>query len=90
VRKGGTKPDLASVDGFKRSLLTAKSIVYVDPSSGGASGIYIANLLERLGVAAEMKPKTKLSPPAAALYASVTASAIREAWSSTQKINCSA
>jgi len=73
VRKGGTKPDLASVDGFKRSLLAAKSIVYVDPSSGGASGIYVASLLERLGIAAEMKPKTKLSPPAAALYASVAA-----------------
>jgi len=71
VRKGSTKPDLASVDGFKRSLLAAKSIAYVDPSSGGASGIYIASLLERLGIAAEMKPKTKLSPPAEALYASV-------------------
>src|SRR6202163_3096164 len=67
VRKGGTKPDLASVDGFKLSLLAAKSIAYVDPSSGGASGIYIASLLERLGIAAEMKPKTKLSPPAEAL-----------------------
>jgi hypothetical protein len=73
VRKGGTKPDLASVDGFKRSLLAAKSIAYVDPSSGGASGIYIASLLERLGITAEMKPKTKLSPPAEALYASVAA-----------------
>lgn len=73
VRKGSTKPDLASVDGFKRSLLAAKSIAYVDPSSGGASGIYIASLLERLGIAAEMKPKTKLSPPAEALYASVAA-----------------
>ena len=76
VRKGGTKPDLASVDGFKRSLLAAKSIAYIDPSSGGASGIYIASLLERLGIAAEMKPKTKLHfPPAGAkvLYASVAA-----------------
>jgi len=71
VRKGGTKPDLTSVDGFKRSLLAAKSIAYVDPSGGGASGIYMASLLEQLGIAAEMKPKTKLFPPAEALYASV-------------------
>src|SRR5438270_8831542 len=71
VRKGGIKPDLASVDGFKLSLLAAKSIAYVDPSSGGASGIYVASLLERLGIAAEMKPKTKLSPTGNALYASV-------------------
>jgi molybdate transport system substrate-binding protein len=73
VRKGGTKPDLASVDGFKRSLLAAKSIAYVDPSGGGASGIYMASLLERLGIGAEMKLKTKLFPPAEALYASVAA-----------------
>jgi molybdate transport system substrate-binding protein len=73
VRKGGTKPDLASVDGFKRSLLAAKLIAYVDPSGGGASGIYMAGLLERLGIAAEMKPKTKLFPPTEALYASVAA-----------------
>ena len=71
VRKGGTKPDLASVDGFKRSLLAARSIAYVDPAGGGASGIYVVSLLERLGIAAEMKPKTKLFPPTEVLYASV-------------------
>jgi molybdate transport system substrate-binding protein len=71
VRKGSPKPDLASVDGFKRSLLAAKSISYVNPASGGASGIYLASLLERLGVATEMKPKSKLFPPTEALYASV-------------------
>ena len=71
VRKGGTKPDLASVDGFKRSMLTARSIAYPDPAGGGASGIYVASLLERLGIAVEMKPKTKLFPPTEVLYASV-------------------
>ena len=71
VRKGGTKPDLASVDGFKRSLLAAKSIAFVDPAGGGASGVYVASLLERLGIAAEMKLKTKLFPPTEVLYASV-------------------
>ena len=70
VRKGGTKPDLASVDGFTRSLLSARTIAYVDPASGGASGIYLARLIEQLGIAADMKPKTKLFPPAEALYAS--------------------
>jgi molybdate transport system substrate-binding protein len=73
VRKGGTKPDLASVDGFKRSLLAANSIAYVDPAGGGASGIYMASLLERLGIAVEMKPKTKLFPPGKGLYAGVAA-----------------
>src|SRR5205823_15026451 len=35
---------------------------YIDPMSGGASGMYMAALIERPGIAAEMKPKTKLAP----------------------------
>jgi molybdate transport system substrate-binding protein len=71
VRKGATKPDISSADAFKRSMLAARSIIYPDPAGGGASGIYMASLLERLGIAGEMKPKTKLSPSAKELYASV-------------------
>ena len=52
-------------------MLAARSIAYPDPAGGGASGIYVASLLERLGIAAEMKPKTKLSSSAEVLYASV-------------------
>jgi molybdate transport system substrate-binding protein len=59
VRKGSAKPDISSVDAFKRSMLAARSIAYPDPAGGGASGIYVASLLERLGIAVEMKPKTK-------------------------------
>ena len=70
VRKGATKPDISSADAFKRAMLAAKSIAYPDPAGGGASGIYVASLLERLGIAAEMKPKTKLST-LVTLYASV-------------------
>jgi len=71
VRKGSAKPDMSSADAFKRSMLAAKSIIYPDPARGGASGVYMAKLLERLGIAAEMKPKTTLSPSAKVLYASV-------------------
>ena len=70
VRKGAAKPDISSADAFKRSMLAARSIAYPDPAGGGASGIYVASLLERLGIAGEMKPKTKLSP-LETLYASV-------------------
>jgi len=38
VRKGAPKPDISSPDALKRTLLAAKSIAYVDPASGGASG----------------------------------------------------
>jgi molybdate transport system substrate-binding protein len=71
VRKGAAKPDISSVDAFKRSMLAARSIAYPDPAGGGASGIYVASLLERLGIAGDMKPKTKLLPPTEVLYGSV-------------------
>jgi molybdate transport system substrate-binding protein len=71
VRKGAAKPDISSADAFKRSMLAARSIAYPDPAGGGASGIYVASLLERLGIAGEMKPKTKLLPPTEVLYGSV-------------------
>jgi molybdate transport system substrate-binding protein len=70
VRKGAAKPDISSADAFKRAMLGARSIAYPDPAGGGASGIYVASLLERLGIAGEMKPKTKLST-LGTLYASV-------------------
>ena len=71
VRKGAAKPDLSSTDAFKHSMLAAKSIMFPDPAGGGASGVYMAKLLERLGIAGELQPKTKLSPSAKVLYASV-------------------
>jgi molybdate transport system substrate-binding protein len=58
VRKGAPKPDISSPDALKRTLLAAKSISYVDPASGGASGIHFAKVLDRLGIASEVKSKT--------------------------------
>lgn len=71
VRRGAAKPDISSTEAFKRSMLAARSIAYPDPAGGGASGIYVASLLERLGIAEEMKPKTRLLPPTEVLYESV-------------------
>ena len=60
VKAGASSPDISSVDAFKKALLAAKSVAYIDPESGGSSGVYIAGLLDRLGIAAEIKPKAKL------------------------------
>jgi molybdate transport system substrate-binding protein len=60
VKEGAPVPDISSVDAFKRALLAAKSVAYIDPASGGSSGIYLAGLFDRLGIAAEIKPKAKL------------------------------
>ncbi len=58
VRKGAPKPDISSPEALKRTLLAAKSITYDDPALGGASGPHFAKVLDRLGIANEMKPKT--------------------------------
>jgi len=60
VKEGAPKPDLSSVDAFKRALLSAETISYIDPASGGSSGIYVAGLLKKLGIAEAIKPKERL------------------------------
>jgi molybdate transport system substrate-binding protein len=60
VRKGEAKPAINSLDEFKKTLLAAKSVVYGDPKLGDSSGIAAEAIFERLGIAAEMKPKAKL------------------------------
>ncbi len=59
VRAGAPKPDISSVEAFKRMLLNAPSIAY---ASEGASGIYFAGLIERLGIAAQVKSKARTRP----------------------------
>jgi molybdate transport system substrate-binding protein len=56
VKSGAPKPDITSVDAFKRALLSAKAVAY---PGKGASGIYFVSLLDRMGIAAEMKPRLK-------------------------------
>ena len=56
VRQGAPKPDFSTVEAFKRSLLSAKAIA---TSGEGSSGRYVASLLERLGIADQVKPKIR-------------------------------
>jgi molybdate transport system substrate-binding protein len=60
VKADAPLPDISSVEAFKRTLLAAKSVAYIDPAAGGSSGIYVGKLLERLGIAAEVNAKAKL------------------------------
>ena len=57
IRKGAPKPDIATADAFKRALLAAKSIAYVGQ---GATGANMRKIFERLGIADEMKAKTRI------------------------------
>jgi len=62
VKAGAPKPDISTPDALKQTLLKAKSIAYSEPSAGGASGVYFAKLLERMGIAGQMQPKTRFPP----------------------------
>jgi molybdate transport system substrate-binding protein len=61
VRSGLPRPDISTVDGLKKALLNAKSIAI----SSGASGRYLEDLFQKLGVSAEIKPKIKQPPSGA-------------------------
>jgi molybdate transport system substrate-binding protein len=60
VRQGAPKPDFSTVEAFKRSLLGAKAIA---TSGEGSSGRYVVILLERLGIADQVKPKIRSGGP---------------------------
>jgi molybdate transport system substrate-binding protein len=60
VKAGAPKPDVSTVEAFKTALLAAKTVSYIDPASGGSSGIYIDQLLGKLGIADQVRPKAKL------------------------------
>ena len=63
VRKGAPKPNVSTPDALKRSLLAAKSIAYSDPAAGGASAVHFAKVIDQLGIAKELKPKTITAKP---------------------------
>ncbi len=65
VRAGAPKPDIGSPEALRRTLLAAKSIVYTDPAVGGASGIHFEKVIDRLGIAKEIKAKSILNAQAA-------------------------
>jgi molybdate transport system substrate-binding protein len=60
VRQGAPKPDFSTIEAFKRSLLEAKTIA---TSGEGSSGRYVASLLDRLGIAEQVRPKIRSGGP---------------------------
>ena len=59
VRESAPLPDLSTVEAFKRALLAAKSVIYMDPQIG-TSGKHVAEVLQRLGISDEVKAKARL------------------------------
>lgn len=62
VQKGAPRPDISTVESFKRALLAAKSLGMSNPVGGGQSGANLAKIFEQLGIAEAMKPKCTYGP----------------------------
>ena len=59
VAKGAPKPDISTVESFKRAMLAANSIACSKPVGGGQSGVHLAKVFDELGITAQMQAKSK-------------------------------
>jgi len=72
IRSGARKPDIATVDAFKKTLLAAKSITY---ATQGASAAPFEALVAKLGIESQVKPKYNLRPTASQVGEAVASGA---------------
>ena len=64
IKAGAPKPDISTPEAFKKALLASKAVSYTNPATGGASGVYTAKQIEKMGITEQMKGKTKHPPRA--------------------------
>jgi molybdate transport system substrate-binding protein len=57
AKAGATKPDISTVEAFKRAFLSAQSIAVFDPSAVGPTPVYVTRLFDRLGISTDLRPK---------------------------------
>jgi molybdate transport system substrate-binding protein len=62
IRAGAPRPDISTTEALKRTLLAAKSVSW---AKEGASGVYFASVLQRIGIADQIMPKAILAPSGA-------------------------
>ena len=62
IKQGTPLPDISTVDAFKRTLIAARAVAHGDPVGLGSSGVYVAAMLARIGVADAIKDRTILVP----------------------------
>lgn len=62
VKAGAPEPKIDTEEAFKQALLDARKVAYIDPASGGSSGIYLDGLFQRLGIADAIRAKAVLVP----------------------------
>ena len=62
VKTGAAKPALADSAQFKATLLQAKTIAYVDPASGGITGVFFLQQADKMGIGPQVRAKAVLKP----------------------------
>ena len=62
AKAGSAKPAIADGGQVKATLLAAKNITYVDPASGGITGVFFLQQADRLGIGQEVRAKAVLRP----------------------------
>lgn len=60
VKSGAPQPAIGTIEQFKSAVLRARRVAYIDPASGGSSGLYLQGLFERLGIAEAVRAKALL------------------------------
>jgi molybdate transport system substrate-binding protein len=63
VKRGAVKPDVGSVEAFRRALADATAIAYSDPARGGTAANYVAGLMRSLDATGAIQQKTRLTAP---------------------------
>jgi molybdate transport system substrate-binding protein len=86
IKQGAPKPDISTADALKKTLLAARAVGYTDPAAGGASGVFFAKMIERLGIASEIKAKSKFPPPAGFVGMPLTSSDVDLAFQSKPEL----
>ena len=62
VRRGAPKPDISTEAALRAAILAAPVIAHSDPATGATAGTHAARLIERLGIAEEMRARTLVFP----------------------------
>jgi molybdate transport system substrate-binding protein len=62
VSSDGPKPDVSTPEGLKNTLLRARTVLITDPKTGGISGVHLMEVLDKLGIADEMKSRLVPQP----------------------------
>jgi molybdate transport system substrate-binding protein len=82
------RPDVSTPDALKRTLLAARTVLITDPATGGVSGVHFMEVVNKLGIAEEMKDNIVANPGGAVLAKRVVQGEADLAAAAESEIRC--